>query len=607
MLSVDQEIAPTSAANLKRTHRLSTAMQRTSEWIFSQDIPSDITVLAGGAAFSLHKFPLVSKCGYIRKLMLEAGNSSDISVTDISDIPGGAEAFEFAAKFCYGMNFEISAENVAMLRCAAEYLEMTEAYSDGNLINRTEAYLEEVAMLSLSGAVTVLRKAESLLPMSEKVKLVNRCIDAVAYLACNDSQFSLSLDSQESLSSSLSQPRLIVDWWAEELTVLKISTFQRLLMALKARGFKQVAFGPVLMLYVQKSLRGLDLFSGARKKNELKLEHERRLVLETIASLLPTERNAMSVSFVSMLLRAALYLETTVACRLDLEKRMGLQLGQAVLDDLLIPSYSPDADTIFDVETVKRILMKYLEQNTDSFRIGYNTDDDYVSSPLNDMDIVGQLMERYLAEIASDHNLPISKFVSLAELIPEQARFREDGMYRAIDVFLKAHPSLSDPERKRICNLMDCQKLSREACAHAAQNERLPVQIVVQVLYHEQHRFKDRMSGSYFGGESPALSRQMNPYNTHFNTPDELSRLRRENDDLKLELLRMRAPVKDIDQPSMNESTSSDRPPLLKKSFLSSVTKKLSRLYLFSRSESVKSLSGKTGRKTPKDRRHSIS
>lgn len=172
---------------------------------------------------------------------------------------------------------------------------------------------------------------------------------------------------------------------------------------------------------------------------------------------------------------------------------------------------------------------------------------------------------------------------------------------------MQAHPSLSDPERKRICNLMDCQKLSREACAHAAQNERLPVQIVVQVLYHEQHRFKDRMSGSYFGGQSPALSRQMNPYNTHFNTPDELSRLRRENDDLKLELLRMRAPVKDIDQPSMNESTSSDRPPLLKKSFLSSVTKKLSRLYLFSRSESVKSLSGKTGRKTPKDRRHSIS
>ena len=172
---------------------------------------------------------------------------------------------------------------------------------------------------------------------------------------------------------------------------------------------------------------------------------------------------------------------------------------------------------------------------------------------------------------------------------------------------MQAHPSLSDPERKRICNLMDCQKLSREACAHAAQNERLPVQIVVQVLYHEQHRLKDRMSGSYFGGESPALSRQMNPYNTNCNTPNELSRLRRENEDLKLELLRTRTPVKDREQPSGNETTSSEKPPLLKKSFLSSVTKKLSRLYLFSRSDSAKSLSGKTRTKPPKDRRHSIS
>ncbi|KAJ0973726.1 hypothetical protein J5N97_015691 [Dioscorea zingiberensis] len=606
MLGVDQEIAP-SVTTFKRKHLLSTAMKRTSEWIFSQDIPSDITVLAGGATFSLHKFPLVSKCGYIRKLILEVGNSN-IPVIEISDIPGGAEAFEFAAKFCYGLNFEMSAENIAMLRCAAEYLEMTEEYADGNLISRTEAYLEEVAMVSLSGAVTVLHKSESLLPMSEKVKLVNRCIDAVSYLACNDSQFSLSLDSQESLSSSLSQPKVIVDWWAEELTVLRIDTFQRLLMAMKARGFKQVALGPVLMLYVQKSLRGLDLFMGARKKIELKQEHEKRLVLETIVSLLPRERNAMSVSFLSMLLRAALYLETTVACRLDLEKRMGLQLGQAVLDDLLIPSFSPNGDTIFDVDTVQRILMNYLEHNADGGRIGYSTDDDYVSSPLNDMDFVGQLMERYLAEIASDQNLAISKFIILAELIPEQGRFSEDGMYRAIDIYLKAHPSISDAERKRICSLMDCQKLSREACAHAAQNERLPVQIVVQVLYHEQHRLRDQTSGSYFGRESPALSRKINSYNTNcLNTPDELSRLLRENDDLKLELLRMREPVRDLEKPSGNGGASSEKAPLQKKSFLGSISKKLSRLYPFSRSETVKSLSGKARTKPPKDRRHSIS
>ena len=43
-------------------------------------------------------------------------------------------------------------------------------------------------------------------------------------------------------------------------------------------------------------------------------------------------------------------------------------------------------------------------------------------------------------------------------------------------------------DKKRLCALMDCKKLSPDACAHAVQNERLPLRIVVQVLYHEQTR-----------------------------------------------------------------------------------------------------------------------
>jgi len=35
---------------------------------------------------------------------------------------------------------------------------------------------------------------------------------------------------------------------------------------------------------------------------------------------------------------------------------------------------------------------------------------------------------------------------------------------------------------------MDCRKLSAEACAHAVQNERLPLRVVVQVLFFEQAR-----------------------------------------------------------------------------------------------------------------------
>ena len=179
-----------------------------------------------------------------------------------------------------------------------------------------------------------------------------------------------------------------------------------------------------------------EIFGKGRKEIEPRQEHEKRVVLETIVSLLPREKNAMSVSFLSLLLRAAIYLETTVACRLDLEKRMALQLGQTVLDDLLIPAYSFTGDTLFDVDTVQRIMMNYLEYETEGSHFGYK-EEEYISPPLSDMERVGKLMESYLSEIASDRNLSVSKFIGLAELISEQTRVTEDGMYRAIDIYLK--------------------------------------------------------------------------------------------------------------------------------------------------------------------------
>ncbi|XP_068467284.1 BTB/POZ domain-containing protein SR1IP1 isoform X2 [Phaseolus vulgaris] len=534
--------------SLKKKELLSSAMKRTSEWIFSQEIPSDVNVQVGEDSFSLHKFPLVSKCGYIRKLVSES-NDADVSSIELSDVPGGAEAFELAAKFCYGINFEINVENIATLRCVAEYLEMTEDYSVGNLVGRTDAYLNEVALKTIAGAVSVLHMSETLLPIAERTKLVSRCIDAIAYIACKESQFCSSARSDSGsagvVSSVASNQKPIVDWWAEDMTVLRIDIFQRVIIAMMARGFKQYAIGPILMLYAQKSLRGLDVFGKARKKIEPRQEHEKRVVLETIVSLLPREKNVMSVSFLSMLLRAAIYLETTVACRLDLEKRMAMQLGQAVLDDLLIPSYSFTGDTLFDVDTVQRITTNYLESQTGNHLL-HNVDDEYFSPPQSDVERVGKLMENYLAEIATDRNLPVPKFTCLAELIPEQSRPTEDGMYRAIDIYLKAHPALSDMERKKVCSVMDCQKLSREACAHAAQNDRLPVQTVVQVLYYEQQRLRDAMNGN--GSGESSVDSKLNVYSSDLQpASNELSTLRRENQDLKLELVKLKRRLKEIE------------------------------------------------------------
>ncbi|RHN82138.1 putative chromatin remodeling & transcription regulator BTB-POZ family [Medicago truncatula] len=137
----------------------------------------------GEASYSLHKFPLISKSGHIRKLISESSNAvADVPLIELIDVSGGSETFELAAKFCYWINFEISVESITMLRCVAKYLEMTEDYSDRNMVGRTDSYLNEVALKSMSGAISILHTSETLLPIAKKAKLVSRCINAIACL-----------------------------------------------------------------------------------------------------------------------------------------------------------------------------------------------------------------------------------------------------------------------------------------------------------------------------------------------------------------------------------------------------------------------------------------
>jgi len=590
--------------------------------ILSQEFPSDITIQVGEATFNLHKLRLASRCGYIRK-QVSGINGSKVTHIDITGMPGGARAFELVTKFCYGEDLEITEDNVAMLRCAAEHLDMTDESNGASLVGRTEAYLEAVALTTLAGAVAVLRRSEELIPVAEEVDLVGRSIDAIAHITCNDSRFTMSLGSSTAGSyNGVNVWKAVDDWWADELTSVRIDTFQRVLIAMKARGFKGIALGTLIMLYAQKSLRRLNMHGRDKKKMDPRQEHEKRVVLETIVSLLPKEKNTISVSFLSMLLRAALHLDTTLACRLDLEKRMAAQLGQAVLNDLLIPSSSPEDGTTFDVDAVQRILAGYLEHEGEATRLDYSTDDDFIStaSPPNDVGMVGKLMEAYLAEIASDVNLPIDKFTGLAEMIPHRARFNEDGMYRAIDIYLKAHPHLSEAERRKVCKAMDCQRLSREACAHAAQNDRLPVQTVVQALYHEQRRLGEApahppsRASSFSGGESPAPSLPYKPARSlrgrHARggaAQDDLSRLQRENEELRMELMRLKMRLRDPPAGG-GAPPPPGRAPLPKKpgsgGFMNNVSRKLGRLNPFLRHDAMGG--GKVRAKPPKDRRHSI-
>lgn len=56
---------------------------------------------------------------------------------------------------------------------------------------------------------------------------------------------------------------------------------------------------------------------------------------------------------------------------------------------------------------------------------------------------------------------------------------------------------------------MNCQKLSLEASTHAAQNERLPLRVIVQVVFFEQLRLRTAITGWFFVSDN--LDNSHNP------------------------------------------------------------------------------------------------
>ncbi|KAM1156739.1 hypothetical protein TB2_026956 [Malus domestica] len=58
-----------------------------------------------------------------------------------------------------------------------EYLEMIEKYCDNNLTGHIKDFLSQVALMSLSGAIIVLKFCEDLLPMVEDLKIVQKYVD----------------------------------------------------------------------------------------------------------------------------------------------------------------------------------------------------------------------------------------------------------------------------------------------------------------------------------------------------------------------------------------------------------------------------------------------
>ncbi|KAK9990238.1 hypothetical protein SO802_025223 [Lithocarpus litseifolius] len=470
-----------------------------SRFITSQ-IPTDLSIQVQEITFNVHKYPLVSKCGYIGRLELQPSISNYGYDIKLENFPGGSETFEIILEFCYGLSVDLNPNNIASLRCASEFLEMTEEFEDGNLITKTEAFLTFVVLCSWKDTITVLKSCEALSPWAENLQIVRRCCDSLAWKASRK-------------NSSTGDAVHEEGWWSDDIAILRIDHFRRIITAIRAKGITPEIIGKCIMHYAERWLPGLDMeIEGVRGyghgKNELQFSiysqkeeggiahsKEQKAIIESLISMLPPQQEAVSCKFLLQMLKMAMVYSATPALISELEKRVGMMLEDASVNDLLIPSYktsdqgkltnSPEQCTMHDIDVVQRIVEYFLmheqqqQQQQQQQKFGKCN--------------ISKLLDNYLAEIARDPNLSVTKFQVFAESLPENVRTCHDGLYRAIDTYLKANRSLSEHDRRRLCKIMNCEKLSLDACMHAAQNDRLPLRTIVQVLLLEQLKMREEM------------------------------------------------------------------------------------------------------------------
>ncbi|XP_072973226.1 BTB/POZ domain-containing protein At5g66560-like [Typha angustifolia] len=530
---------------------------RGQAWFCTTGLPSDVVFEVDEMSFHLHKFPLMSKSRKIHLLITEqeqnrrerrqtgvdnaSGEEEEIEEEReekakdayhiaLVDFPGGPGTFETAAKFCYGVKIELTAWNVAPLRCAAEYLEMTEEFAEDNLVSRTERYLAQSVLRNLKAASKTLKSCEDLIPVADELGIVQRCVDSIALRASSDASGLLSWPVNDGAAAAAvlwngldtgmrrlrSSSSSAGDSWFEDLAILNLPMYKKVIAAMSARDLSSEAIEVSLVSYAKRAIPGLSRSSRRHASAPLSSEAEQRELLETVITNLPKERSsretktATTTRFLFGLLRTANILRASEASRSALERKIASQLEEAAVDDLLIPNYSYVVETLYDVDCVARILKYTLarlveEEAAITAAEGEEGEGDgeegRAPTGVRSMTRMGKLIDGYLAEIASDENLKPEKFSELALALPDHARVYDDGLYRAVDIYLKAHPRMTEEEKEKVCGVVDFRKLTVDACTHAAQNERLPLRAVVQVLFFEQLQLRRVIAGTLLSAD----------------------------------------------------------------------------------------------------------
>ncbi|RWW74632.1 hypothetical protein BHE74_00017425 [Ensete ventricosum] len=466
----------------------------------------------------------------------------------IMEFPGGACGFELVSRFCYNNgSIAMTPSNICLLHCSAILLEMTEEVSSCNLLRQTETFLDGVFHWTWNDILTALKSCEPFFPIADSCGLLQKLVSSLlAKIAANSEMPLLSATPFPSSSSSSSSPDASGfrcssstktpepmkpcsnrEWWFDDLTILAPTTVEKIMKTLGAYGTdnKNLVLTRFLLHYLKTVVQRPCSGVGCGNLGHCKEEYG-GLADTAVHGVALMGRTTFSCRGLFWVLRVVSGLGLSKECRQKLERLMGLVLDQATLDDLLVSGHDGG---VYDVNLVLRLV-----------RIFVSTEEGGDGSSSRRMKKVGRLTDKYLGEISPDQSLKVSKFLEVAESLPDSARDCFDGVYRALDIYLElvlwqSHPTLSAEERTRLCGCLNYEKLTLEACKDLAKNPRVPPGAAVQALV-SQHSKLHLGTDVAHPSRTPAAS----PESPH------------EKEQLKLSLQRIQCRVKELEKACRN-------------------------------------------------------
>ncbi|XP_062099842.1 BTB/POZ domain-containing protein At5g17580-like [Humulus lupulus] len=422
-----------------------------------------------------------------------------------------SKTLELVASFCHGYEIHLSADNVVPLTCVAHYLGMTETQSKNNLLKRALTYFEQSVLSSWNQTLKALRTTDNILDQAVQLGLVGACVDSLITKALSDPRLlgepiNKSLISNDTSSEedendeddefnhrpSARRRLFVLNWQNEDLTTLSLRLYEPLIYEMIKRGVPLNYVTASLCNYVKKWVFPT-FTSVVEEKLSLYESNSQREIIEAVERLLPRDRGLfIPCAILLQILRSAVFFKASLECTDGLEFRIGTSLHRATVNDLLILSQNQvcTREVQYDIDCIRRIL-KHFYGN-------------YTSSHLSGLILVAELIEEFLAEIASDIDLKIETFIELAELavsLSKGTQRNSDGLYKAIDIYLDKHKYLTESEREKLCQPLDFNNMSVQACDHAAKNERLPVRVTVQVLFAAQLQLRDSIMKEVQGSQ----------------------------------------------------------------------------------------------------------